>query len=100
MSHARNKTEVQKNKIYVLMSHQARELCSYVLKRKAVNGYLQFFQKVSHARNETEAQQVSEEQNLCSYVPPCGWVMSLCLNKCGADPRSPIPVPRKNAPSV
>ena len=36
---------------------------------------------MSHARNETEAQKTSVEQNLCSYVPPSQWVMSFCLNK-------------------
>jgi hypothetical protein len=61
------------------------------------------FQKVSHTRNETEAHKTSEEQNLCPYVnlrsqfhhPRSSKKCSFCLNKCGADPRSPIPDLRK-----
>lgn len=55
-----------------------------------------FFQKVSHAKNETEAQKTKIYVLMPIPDPRSSKKWSFCLNKCGADPRSPILDPRKN----
>ena len=52
-------------------------------------------QKMSHARNETEAQKTKIYVLMPIPDPRSSKKCSFCLNKCGADPRSPIPDLRK-----
>ena len=78
---------------------RGRELCSYVLMSKKEEPSMEirsFFQKVSHARNKTEAHKNRIYVLMTISDPRSSKKWSFCLNKCGADPRSPIPDPRKN----
>ena len=89
----------QKHRRTEFMSLCPTKRGSYVLMSKKEEPSMEirsFFQKVSHARNKTEAHKNRIYVLMTIPDPRSSKKCSFCLNKCGADPRSPILDPRKN----